>query len=177
MYISHPKRPPSRSWSAKGEPFDDGGHTWDHTLRGGTAHDDTDGLALHVENGVQALTSDGRETRTWDDTNGPMVEPPEDRAIEQRALAILERLDPEAADVMRRQGQRVSDRRAADTQRATDMVEASHEISAAKDWTRTEPSYAELEQRRYPWLADHEHPGPVYADLPEQRTTDPVQEQ
>jgi hypothetical protein len=72
--------------------------------------------------------------RSWDDADGPMVEPPPDVALEQRARDILARLDSTTAGVLRVQGRHVSDRLAREAADRRARIEASHAVSAASRW-------------------------------------------
>jgi hypothetical protein len=72
--------------------------------------------------------------RSWDDADGPMVEPEPDAVLEARARDILARLDPTVAGVLRVQGQHVSDRLAREAADRRSRIEASHAVSAASRW-------------------------------------------
>lgn len=69
--------------------------------------------------------------RDWSDKEGPLTDTHPESDIDRRVRRVLERLDPDAALVMRVQGRREFERLAEDRQRRIDARESSHDISAA----------------------------------------------
>lgn len=72
-------------------------------------------------------------SRDWADKEGPLRGPHPDPRVEldRRVQRVLERLDPDAALVMRVQGRREFERMAEARQRRIDARKSSHDISAA----------------------------------------------
>ena len=69
------------------------------------------------------------QPRSWDDLDGPLVQPPPDESLAGRVSAILDRLGPNATALLERQGRQVSDRLAAESARACALREWAYEVS------------------------------------------------
>ena len=138
-------------------------------------------------------------SRNWSDKDGSLSSPPE-ADIDQRVQAVLTRLDPDAALVMRVQGRHELDRLADLRQRRIDARESSHAISEAMPvrdvWRgigrpRTRAQEIEAANRPQPgqwpgrdhmtddeWEAWQQAAWPdLDEQVPQQRTDEPVQEQ
>lgn len=100
--------------------------------------------------------------KTWDDPDGPMVEPAPDPAIQARVDATLAELGDTARQVLVVQGRRVSDRLAAEARERRDRIESSIAMSeyvAARPGRYGQPSAAEMERRRstFDGVLDEKH--------------------